>query len=103
MGSTGDSETATADSWAGFSTGFRASGAAGFAVASTSAGATATAFGGSGLGWGGVVLEQPITAAPQNITHHWIDGICLITNGSQKKDTQSAWKDGQTAVVSLPG
>ena len=59
---------------------------AGFAAVSTfagstlagSAGATTAAFGGSGLGCGGVALEQPQTAIPHKTPNHWIDGTRLI-------------------------
>ena len=59
---------------------------AGFAAVSTlagstfarSTGATTAAFGGSGLGCGGVALEQPHTAIPHKTPNHWIDGTRLI-------------------------
>jgi hypothetical protein len=54
---------------------------AGFAAVSTlagSTGATTAAFGGSGLGCGGVALEQPHKAIPHKTPNHWIDGTRLI-------------------------
>jgi hypothetical protein len=57
-----------------------------------STGATTAAFGGSGLGCGGVALEQPHKAIPQKTPNHWIDGTRFIATAPKNVETREIVK-----------